>query len=188
MGRNKIAIEKIANKHTRLITMNKRRQGLTKKAYELSVLCDCEVSLVITATDGRVYEYGSTNVKEAMRSWAAKDTAATEHDTDITMAAKCNQPVPTDEDDVTPPPPPPPTAAQLPAVSKVASAFLAKTPKKRTSRAKTFAPIGITPVLGPILDVVSSLSANFGVTRGNIAKTPTLGYVAAVGDTSAGSQ
>lgn len=68
--------------------MNKRRQGLLKKAYELSVLCDCEVSLVITPADGRIYEYGNTDVKGAMRRWLEKGAVPTEHHTNFTMQDK----------------------------------------------------------------------------------------------------
>lgn len=47
MGRKKIAIEKIEDDRMRQITFAKRKNGLLKKAMELAVLCDCEVSLII---------------------------------------------------------------------------------------------------------------------------------------------
>ena len=48
MGRRKIAIQKIKDQRRRTVTFNRRRLGLMKKAYELSVLCNCDVTLIIT--------------------------------------------------------------------------------------------------------------------------------------------
>ncbi|KAL2327055.1 hypothetical protein Fmac_020482 [Flemingia macrophylla] len=42
MGRGKIEIKKIENLNSRQVTFSKRRNGLLKKAKELSVLCDAE--------------------------------------------------------------------------------------------------------------------------------------------------
>eukprot|EP00050_Salpingoeca_kvevrii_P006455 m.289488 g.289488 ORF g.289488 m.289488 type:complete len:383 (+) comp12141_c0_seq1:248-1396(+) len=62
MGRKKIAIERIANDRNRQVTLNKRRGGLFKKAYELSVLCDCEVAVVIFDRKGNLFEYSSHSI------------------------------------------------------------------------------------------------------------------------------
>ena len=59
MGRGKIEIKRIENTTNRQVTFCKRRNGLLKKAYELSVLCDCEVALVVFSSRGRLYEYAS---------------------------------------------------------------------------------------------------------------------------------
>ncbi|KAJ1703778.1 hypothetical protein LUZ63_003557 [Rhynchospora breviuscula] len=61
MGRGKIEIKRIENTTNRQVTFCKRRNGLLKKAYELSVLCDAEVALIIFSSKGRLYEYGSSN-------------------------------------------------------------------------------------------------------------------------------
>lgn len=58
-GRGKIAIKRIENTTNRQVTFCKRRNGLLKKAYELSVLCDAEVALVVFSTRGRLYEYAN---------------------------------------------------------------------------------------------------------------------------------
>ncbi|KAJ1378999.1 hypothetical protein SESBI_47269 [Sesbania bispinosa] len=58
-GRGKIEIKRIENTTNRQVTFCKRRNGLLKKAYELSVLCDAEVALVIFSTRGRLYEYAN---------------------------------------------------------------------------------------------------------------------------------
>jgi len=47
MGRKKIAIKKITDERNRQVTFSKRKFGLMKKAYELSVLCGCEVGLIM---------------------------------------------------------------------------------------------------------------------------------------------
>jgi len=47
MGRHKIDIKKIPDPRGRHVTFNKRKNGLLKKAMELSLLCDCQIALVI---------------------------------------------------------------------------------------------------------------------------------------------
>lgn len=57
--RGKIQIKRIENTTNRQVTFCKRRNGLLKKAYELSVLCDAEVALVVFSSRGRLYEYAN---------------------------------------------------------------------------------------------------------------------------------
>lgn len=59
MGRGKTEIKRIENTTNRQVTFCKRRNGLLKKAYELSVLCDAEVALIVFSTRGRLYEYAN---------------------------------------------------------------------------------------------------------------------------------
>lgn len=59
MVRGKIQMKKIENTTNRQVTFSKRRSGLMKKAYELSVLCDAEVAVVIFSQKGRLYEFSS---------------------------------------------------------------------------------------------------------------------------------
>ncbi|XP_048491212.1 agamous-like MADS-box protein MADS1 isoform X2 [Beta vulgaris subsp. vulgaris] len=63
MGRGKIEIKRIENTTNRQVTFCKRRNGLLKKAYELSVLCDAEVALIVFSSRGRLYEYANHSVK-----------------------------------------------------------------------------------------------------------------------------
>lgn len=58
-GRGKIEIKRIENTTNRQVTFCKRRNGLLKKAYELSVLCDAEVALVVFSARGRLYDYAN---------------------------------------------------------------------------------------------------------------------------------
>ncbi|KAK8965278.1 MADS-box transcription factor 16 [Platanthera guangdongensis] len=59
MGRGKIEIKKIENPTNRQVTYSKRRAGIMKKARELTVLCDAEVSLVMFSSTGKFSEYCS---------------------------------------------------------------------------------------------------------------------------------
>lgn len=54
MGRVKLQIKRIENTTNRQVTFSKRRNGLIKKAYELSVLCDVDVALIMFSPSGRV--------------------------------------------------------------------------------------------------------------------------------------
>ncbi|RDX85186.1 MADS-box protein FLOWERING LOCUS C, partial [Mucuna pruriens] len=56
MGRKKLEIKRIENKSTRQITFSKRRNGLMKKAHELSILCDANVALVVFSSTGKLFE------------------------------------------------------------------------------------------------------------------------------------
>ncbi|KAL6898098.1 hypothetical protein ACP4OV_006694 [Aristida adscensionis] len=61
MGRGKVELKRIENKISRQVTFAKRRSGLLKKAYELSVLCDAEVALIIFSSRGRLYEFSTAS-------------------------------------------------------------------------------------------------------------------------------
>jgi MADS-box transcription factor, plant len=55
----KVEIKRIENTTNRQVTFCKRRNGLLKKAYELSVLCDAEIALIVFSSRGRLYEYSN---------------------------------------------------------------------------------------------------------------------------------
>nr|BAK18553.1 MADS-box transcription factor [Cyclamen persicum] len=78
LGRGKIEIKRIENTTNRQVTFCKRRNGLLKKAYELSVLCDAEVALVVFSNRGRLYEYSNSSVKATIQRYkkATSDTSA----------------------------------------------------------------------------------------------------------------
>ncbi|KAK4750768.1 hypothetical protein SAY87_004250 [Trapa incisa] len=60
MGRRRVELKRIENKINRQVTFAKRRNGLLKKAYELSVLCDAEVALIIFSARGKLYQFCSS--------------------------------------------------------------------------------------------------------------------------------
>ncbi|XP_059670478.1 agamous-like MADS-box protein MADS2 [Cornus florida] len=61
MGRGRVELKRIENKINRQVTFAKRRNGLLKKAYELSVLCEAEVALIIFSNRGKLYEFCSSS-------------------------------------------------------------------------------------------------------------------------------
>ncbi|XP_062149850.1 agamous-like MADS-box protein MADS4 isoform X2 [Alnus glutinosa] len=60
MGRGRVELKRIENKINRQVTFAKRRNGLLKKAHELSVLCDAEVALIIFSNRGKLCEFCSS--------------------------------------------------------------------------------------------------------------------------------
>ncbi|XP_030447149.1 floral homeotic protein DEFICIENS-like [Syzygium oleosum] len=57
MARGKIQIKLIENTTNRQVTYSKRRNGLFKKANELTVLCDAKVSIIMISSTGKLHEY-----------------------------------------------------------------------------------------------------------------------------------
>jgi len=66
MGRKKINITRIVDERTRQVTFTKRKFGLMKKAYELSVLCDCEIALIIFNSTNKLFQYASTDMDKVL--------------------------------------------------------------------------------------------------------------------------
>ena len=48
------------------VTFTKRKFGLMKKAYELSVLCDCEIALIIFNSTNKLFQYASTDMDKVL--------------------------------------------------------------------------------------------------------------------------
>ncbi|KAF3320009.1 MADS-box transcription factor [Carex littledalei] len=88
MGRGRVELKRIENKINRQVTFAKRRNGLLKKAYELSILCDAEIALIIFSSRGRLFEFCSntSTVKTLERyqkcSYSASEAAASLKDTE----------------------------------------------------------------------------------------------------------
>ncbi|KAK4716111.1 hypothetical protein R3W88_014449 [Solanum pinnatisectum] len=61
MGRKKVEIKRIEDKSSRQATFSKRRNGLMKKAKQLSILCDVDVAVLVFSSRGRLFEFSSTN-------------------------------------------------------------------------------------------------------------------------------
>ncbi|KPP65523.1 hypothetical protein Z043_116054 [Scleropages formosus] len=49
-----------------VVTFTKRKFGLMKKAYELSVLCDCEIALIIFNSTNKLFQYASTDMDKVL--------------------------------------------------------------------------------------------------------------------------
>ncbi|XVF54707.1 hypothetical protein PTKIN_Ptkin05aG0202700 [Pterospermum kingtungense] len=62
MGRGKVVLKRIENSISRQVTFSKRRSGLIKKAFELSILCEAEVALLIFSSSGKFYQFASHDI------------------------------------------------------------------------------------------------------------------------------
>jgi len=69
MGRKKIKIQRITDERNRQVTFLKRKHGLMKKAYELSVLCECEVALIIFTPNNKLVQYASTDIDKTLMKY-----------------------------------------------------------------------------------------------------------------------
>ncbi|EXC11717.1 MADS-box transcription factor 6 [Morus notabilis] len=86
MGRGRVELKRIENKINRQVTFSKRRNGLLKKAQELSVLCDAEIALIVFSSRGKLYEFGSAGITKTLEryqrcSFTPQDTSLIERET-----------------------------------------------------------------------------------------------------------
>ncbi|XP_008797646.1 MADS-box transcription factor 6 [Phoenix dactylifera] len=86
MGRGRVELKRIENKINRQVTFSKRRNGLLKKAYELSVLCDAEVALIVFSSRGKLYEFGSVGTSKTLERYqrccyTSQDSSFADQDT-----------------------------------------------------------------------------------------------------------
>lgn len=75
MGRKKIKIERINDERNRQVTFTKRKFGLMKKAYELSVLCDCEIALIIFTSNNKLFQYASSDMDKVLLKYTEYNDA-----------------------------------------------------------------------------------------------------------------
>ncbi|XP_038703416.1 agamous-like MADS-box protein AGL66 isoform X2 [Tripterygium wilfordii] len=59
MGRKKLPMKKIDDHSGRVIRYSKRRDGMVKKASELSILCDADIGLLMFSPTGRLTSFAS---------------------------------------------------------------------------------------------------------------------------------
>lgn len=84
MGRKKISIVRINDERNRQVTFTKRKFGLMKKAYELSVLCDCEIALIIFTSNNKLYQYASSDMDKVLLKYTEyNDTVVSQTNKDI---------------------------------------------------------------------------------------------------------
>ncbi|KAG2240439.1 hypothetical protein Bca52824_090757 [Brassica carinata] len=69
MVRGKTEMKRIENSTSRQVTFSKRRNGLLKKAFELSVLCDAEVALIIFSSSSKLYEFSSAGIAKTIERY-----------------------------------------------------------------------------------------------------------------------
>lgn len=69
MGRRKIEIEPLTDDRNRTVTFVKRKAGLFKKAYELAVLCQVDLAVIIVGNNDKVYEFSSVDTNELLNKY-----------------------------------------------------------------------------------------------------------------------
>ncbi|XP_030953546.1 truncated transcription factor CAULIFLOWER C-like isoform X2 [Quercus lobata] len=94
MKRGKLRLNQIEDKSSRQVTFSKRRNGLMKKARELSILCDVEVALFIFSSTGKLYEYCSSGsigkLLERYRRHVSKNVVCNSADQKKKYDAECS--------------------------------------------------------------------------------------------------
>lgn len=67
MGRSKVIVQSIEDAAKRKATFMKRKVGVMKKAMELSVLCHCDIALVMFDEHGDMFQFASTDLNTTLR-------------------------------------------------------------------------------------------------------------------------
>ncbi|KAK4859337.1 hypothetical protein QYF36_003760 [Acer negundo] len=81
MGRVKLEIKRIENNTNRQVTFSKRRNGLIKKAYELSILCDIDIALIMFSPSGRLSHFsGKKRIEDVFSRYVNLPDPEREHD------------------------------------------------------------------------------------------------------------
>lgn len=63
MVHRKIEMKLVKNKSARLVTFSKRKNGLFKKASELSILCGVDVGMVVFSLGGKPFSFGHPSIE-----------------------------------------------------------------------------------------------------------------------------
>ncbi|KAI8340327.1 hypothetical protein BC941DRAFT_468591 [Chlamydoabsidia padenii] len=80
----KIKIQPIQDDRNRQVTFLKRKNGLMKKAYELSVLCGCDIALIVFNSNNKLVQYSSNDIdKVLMRYTEYSDPYETKTNSDF---------------------------------------------------------------------------------------------------------
>ncbi len=54
------------------MTFTKRKFGLIKKAYELSLLCDCEITVIILNSQNKLFQYASSDMDKILLKYTGR--------------------------------------------------------------------------------------------------------------------
>ncbi|GLT74455.1 hypothetical protein SLA2020_462520 [Shorea laevis] len=80
MGRVKLEIKRIENNTNRQVTFSKRRNGLIKKAYELSILCDIDIALIMFSPSSRLSHFsGKRRIEDVFTRYVNLPDQEREH-------------------------------------------------------------------------------------------------------------
>ncbi|KAM7253988.1 hypothetical protein ACFE04_031670 [Oxalis oulophora] len=72
MGRGKVEVKRIENPTNRQITFSKRKNGFLKKAFELSILCDAEIALLLFSSSGKPYHFASLDMDRTIAKYRSE--------------------------------------------------------------------------------------------------------------------
>ncbi|KAI8352231.1 hypothetical protein B0O80DRAFT_427440 [Mortierella sp. GBAus27b] len=100
MGRKKIQIKTILDERNRQVTFQKRRFGLMKKAMELSVLCDCQIGLIIFNSNNKLVQYSSHDIDQILLRYTEYNDSCETYTNKEFMAATENKDEDEDEDGI----------------------------------------------------------------------------------------
>eukprot|EP01048_Picozoa_sp_COSAG05_P009148 COSAG05_NODE_732_length_7656_cov_6.636628_2_plen_238_part_00 len=67
MGRSKVIVKSIEDPVKRKATFMKRKGGVMKKAMEISVLCNCEIALVLFDEHGDMFQFASKDMRQTLK-------------------------------------------------------------------------------------------------------------------------
>ncbi|KAK1610232.1 hypothetical protein QYE76_033905 [Lolium multiflorum] len=74
MGRRKIEMKRIADMTSRRACFSKRRDGLFKKASDLSILCGAEIAIVVSSpSGGKAFSFGHPSVDDVINRFFCDD-------------------------------------------------------------------------------------------------------------------
>ncbi|XP_045215853.1 myocyte-specific enhancer factor 2C-like [Mercenaria mercenaria] len=185
MGRKKISITRINDERNRQVTFTKRKFGLMKKAYELSVLCDCEIALIIFTTNNKLYQYASSDMDKVLLKYTEyNDTVVSQTNKDIIdMLNKKGDKAEMDDDDeaytLTPG-----TEAKFKKIDEEYARVLTGGGGSSVTvygNVQPQANTSVMPVSVPVPNVAYSSAQQFSTQGGNIVLIPSAGNAAAPG-------
>ncbi|KAJ1282633.1 hypothetical protein BS78_03G066700 [Paspalum vaginatum] len=80
--RGRVELRRIEDRVSRQVRFSKRRSGLFKKAFELSLLCDAEVALLVFSPAGKLYDIEDTYNRYQQFSGAERNTNGDQNSND----------------------------------------------------------------------------------------------------------
>ncbi|KAM0931382.1 hypothetical protein ACQ4PT_000409 [Festuca glaucescens] len=92
--RGRVELRRIEDRTSRQVRFSKRRAGLFKKAFELALLCDAEVALLVFSPAGKLYEYASTSIEgtyDRYQNFAESGTSLDQGDANISNVKQFRQ-------------------------------------------------------------------------------------------------
>jgi hypothetical protein len=76
-GRQKIEIKKVEKESNRYVTFSKRKNGLFKKATELSTLCGAETAVIVFSEHRKLFSCGQPDVDKVLDRYLAETEKVT---------------------------------------------------------------------------------------------------------------